>query len=121
VAYESGLVADPRALENRVGLATLALRRDDVRGALAEYDAIIAARPEFSAAYLGRAWTLIRLGRLDDAAAALDDARRLGGDSKTIERQSRLLSALRKPRTPLSEPTQPTQPNYTVGTPPKDP
>jgi tetratricopeptide (TPR) repeat protein len=106
VAYESGLVANPRALENRVGLATLALRRDDVRGALAEYDAIIAA------AYLGRAWTLIRLGRLDDAAAALDEARRRGGDAKTIERQSRLLAVLRKPRS---------APSDLAGAPPKDP
>ena len=93
VAYESGLVADPRALENRVGLATLALRRGDPRSALAEYDRLIEARPQFREGHLGRAWALALLGRYEDANGALDEASRLGADPAAIERQRRAIEA----------------------------
>jgi tetratricopeptide (TPR) repeat protein len=95
VAYESGLVADPGALENRIGLATLALRRDDARAALAEYDRILRDRPAYADGYLGRSWALVRLGRLDAAEAALDEASRRGADARVVERQRRLVTALR--------------------------
>ncbi len=95
VAYESGLVADPGALENRIGLATLALRRDDARAALAEYDRILRDRPAYADGYLGRSWALVRLGRLDAAEAALDEASRRGADARVVERQRRLVAALR--------------------------
>jgi tetratricopeptide (TPR) repeat protein len=93
-AYKSGLVADPAALENRIGLATLALKRGAPEEALREYDRVLAARPGFGDGYLGRAWALIALGRLGDAAESLDEARRHGADSRAIDRQERLLTAL---------------------------
>lgn len=94
-AYESGLKADPGALENRVGLATLALKEHQPAAALAQYDAIIAARPQFADARLGRSLALLELGRLDEAEKALDQARRLGADSRVVAAQRRLLQELR--------------------------
>jgi len=86
-AYRSGLLADPGALENRVGLATLALARGDLAAALVQYDAIAARRPNLADAQLGRSFALIGLGRFDDARRALDDAARLGGDRRVIAAQ----------------------------------
>ena len=94
VAYQSGLVAAPGALENRIGLATVALERGAPADALREYDAVVKARPRFGDGHLGRAWALMALGRLDDAARSLDEARRLGADARAIDRQSRLLTKL---------------------------
>jgi tetratricopeptide (TPR) repeat protein len=100
VAYESGLAANPAALENRVGLATIALRLGEAREALSQYDRLLKERPAFAAGHLGRAWALLLLGRLDDARAALDEARRRGVDepsiARAVERQEALLEALRK-------------------------
>lgn len=98
VAYESGLVADPRALENRVGLATLALAEHRPGSALAEYDRILAERPGYADGYLGRSWALLLLGRHDEARAALDDARRHGADRRATDRQAAALASLRDKR-----------------------
>jgi putative thioredoxin len=95
VAYRSGLQANPGALENRIGLATLALVTDDPEAALAQYDAIIALRPKFADAHLGRAWALLILGRLDDAQAALDTGARLGANPRVVTRQRELVKRLR--------------------------
>ena len=95
VAYRSGLAADPGALENRIGLATVALATDDPGAALAQYDAIIAARPKFADAHLGRSWALLILGRLDDAQAALDAGERLGANRRVVTRQRALVQRLR--------------------------
>jgi tetratricopeptide (TPR) repeat protein len=95
-AYRSGLVADPHALENRVGLATVALIRDDAAEALREYDLILAERPRFGDAWLGRSWALLRLGRLAEAEGALAEAERNGGDRAVITRQRRALAAAKK-------------------------
>ncbi len=94
-AYGAGLNADPKALENHIGLATLAVRANDGATALRHYDAVIAARPAFADAYLGRSWALLRLGRLADAQAALDEARRKGADARAAAAQGRLLARLR--------------------------
>jgi Flp pilus assembly protein TadD len=94
VAYQSGLVADPGALENRIGLATIALRRGDAGGALVEYDRVLAERPRFSAGYLGRAWALVALGRLVEARAALEEGRRRGADARVVARQVKLIDSL---------------------------
>lgn len=94
-AYRSGLLADPQAIANHVGLATLALVRGDASAALAEYDAIISARPKFADAHLGRSWALMRLGRLDDAQRALDRAQDLGASARPLGMQRRALAALR--------------------------
>lgn len=93
-AYRSGLVADPGALENRVGLATVALERGAPADALREYDFVVKARPAFGDGYLGRAWALIALGRYEEAAASLDEARRHGADARAIDRQTKLLTRL---------------------------
>jgi tetratricopeptide (TPR) repeat protein len=95
VAYQSGLRADPSALENHVGLATLALLRGDASGALAEYDALVLARPRFADAHLGRSWALMKLGRLDDAQRALDRAEELGASARPLGAQRRALASLR--------------------------
>jgi tetratricopeptide (TPR) repeat protein len=91
-AYRAGLLADPRALENRVGLATLALKRGDLAAALLQYDAIIEARPTFADAQLGRSFVLLGLRRFDEARHALDRAARLGASATIVARQRRELA-----------------------------
>jgi len=86
-AYRSGLLADPGALENRVGLATVALSRGDLSAALVQYDAIVERRPTLADAQLGRSFALIGLGRFDDARRALDEAERLGASPRVVARQ----------------------------------
>jgi Flp pilus assembly protein TadD len=90
-AYHSGLLADPGALENRVGLATLALSRGDLAAALVQYDAIAQLRPKLPDAQLGRSFALMGLGRFEDARHALDEAERLGGDPRVVSAQRREL------------------------------
>ncbi len=97
LAYQSGLRADPQALEDHVGLATVALLRGDAAAALGEYDAIVSTRPRFADAHLGRSWALMKLGRLDDAQRALDRAADLGASARPLAAQRRALSALRAP------------------------
>ncbi|HYP87189.1 MAG TPA: tetratricopeptide repeat protein, partial [Polyangiaceae bacterium] len=103
-AYRSGLLADPGALENRVGLATLALSRGDLSGALVQYDAIVARRPNLPDAQLGRSFALIGLGRFDEARRALDEAERLGASSRVIAAQRRELTR-RTSAYPLAQPS----------------
>jgi tetratricopeptide (TPR) repeat protein len=95
-AYRSGLMADPHALENRIGLATVALVRDDPDAALREYELILAERHRFGDAALGRSWALLRLGRLAEAESALAQAERSGGDRAVIARQRRAIAAAKK-------------------------
>ncbi len=94
-AYTAGLQADPKALENRLGLATLAVAEGDAAGALGHYDALARARPKNGDVQLGRAWALMKLGRLDEAESAIDQAERLGGSPGAIRAQRRLLGKLR--------------------------
>lgn len=96
-AYRSGLLADPAALENRVGLATLALSRGDLSGALVQYDAIVARRPKLADAHLGRSFALLGLGRFDEATRAIDEAARLGADPRAVAAQRRALTARTSP------------------------
>jgi tetratricopeptide (TPR) repeat protein len=90
-AYRSGLAADPNALECHLGLATVAVVRKDAPRALAEYDAIIARRPRFAPAHLGRAWALGTMGRREEARQSLDEAERLGGEPRSIREQRHFL------------------------------
>ena len=105
-AYHSGLMADPHALENRIGLATLAFVQERPSAALHEYDAILAERPKHADAMLGRSLALIMLGRFDEAERALTDAGALGASSAVIAKQRRLLAGARTglPKTPESAP-----------------
>jgi len=110
VAYESGLVADPKALENRLGLASLALDEGDGAKALVSYDAVLRARPGFADGYLGRSWALIMLGRFDEARLALAEARRRGGDARSIARQERLVDDLgTRSGAPTESPSSPSK------------
>ncbi|MFO7181428.1 MAG: tetratricopeptide repeat protein [Pseudomonadota bacterium] len=86
-AYTSGLAADPDDVDNRVGLATVSLLRDDPAGVLREYDALLARHPEVVDAHLGRSWALIRLARYTEAEEALRRAESLGADHEVVTRQ----------------------------------
>lgn len=97
-AYRSGLRADPEALANYIGLATVALVRKDPAAALEAYDAVLARRPKFADAFLGRSFALISLGRLDEAEAALDEGARLGANRAVVARQRRVIRELRDNR-----------------------
>ena len=94
-AYRSGLKADPQAVENRLGLATAAVTRDDPAAALEHYDALISVRPRFADGWLGRSWALLRLGRLDEAERALVAGQELGADRDVAARQRTLIQRLR--------------------------
>lgn len=95
-AYRSGLRADPEALANHIGLATVALVRKDPAAALAAYDAVLARRPKFADAFLGRSFALIALGRLDEAEEALEKGAHLGANRAVIARQRRAIAELRE-------------------------
>jgi Flp pilus assembly protein TadD len=86
-AYTVGIGADGQALENRLGLATVALRLNEPAAALEQYERLLEERPEFSEALLGKSWSLILLGRYASAEAVLREAERLGADRDSIARQ----------------------------------
>jgi tetratricopeptide (TPR) repeat protein len=102
-AYRAGLRVDPAALECHLGLATVAVMRDDPAGALVEYDLLAARRPRWAAAQLGRAWALGRLGRIEEARAAIAEAGRLGAEPALVARQLQFLqgTAARQTEAPL--------------------
>jgi tetratricopeptide (TPR) repeat protein len=92
-AYLAGIDADGRALENRLGLATVALRQSQPEAALDQYEQLLAARPKYTEALLGKSWALILMGEYSSAEAALVEAERLGGDRGSIARQRGELEA----------------------------
>ena len=94
VAYVSGLQANPKSTENRIGLASLALSADDLEGALHQYDSILEDRPGFADAHLGRSFVLMRLGRLKEARETLETGYRLGANPVVVARQRALLDRL---------------------------
>jgi tetratricopeptide (TPR) repeat protein len=96
-AYRSGLVASPRSFENRVGLATLALRRNDLASALREYDFIAAEWPDQPDVQLGRAYVLWRMGEEKAAEEALERARAAGADPKALARLERAVHGTTAP------------------------
>jgi hypothetical protein len=76
------------------------LVRRDASAALREYDAILAERPRFADAQLGRAWALAELGRFAEAERALTDAARLGASRAIVTRQRKALAARRNAHAP---------------------
>jgi tetratricopeptide (TPR) repeat protein len=95
-AYSAGLLAEPEALENRLGLATVALGTSRPAEALEQYDLIIAARPAHASAWLGRSWSLLLLGRLDEADASLREAEARRADAAVVEKQRAAISERRR-------------------------
>lgn len=91
-AYSEALAVDPGSVENYVGLASVALVREDYAGALRAYDALRAKRPELAAAELGRAYALAKLGRREEATRAIDRAEALGAPSKNVGRLRELVA-----------------------------
>lgn len=91
-AYREGLRADPKHDENLIGLATVAIMRDDAKSALAAYDALVGKHPSYAAGQLGRAWALAKLGRKDEARAAIDRAEQLGAPKANIDKQRAALA-----------------------------
>jgi len=92
-AYRAGTAADPRAPESFLGLATVAVARGDARAAVEAYDQVLARRPRFAAGELGRAWALGKLGRRDEARAAIDRAEALGAPPGNVAKQRAALDA----------------------------
>ncbi|HEY1960348.1 MAG TPA: tetratricopeptide repeat protein [Polyangiaceae bacterium] len=86
-AYREGLRVDPSHDENMLGLATVALMREDPAAALAAYDALVKKHPGYAAGELGRAWALAKLGRKNEARAALDRAESLGAPKINVQKQ----------------------------------
>jgi len=94
VAYDSGLHADPQSLENRIGLASLAITQGRFDEALRQYDAILEDRPRFADAHLGRSFALMKLGRYAEARDTLETGYRLGANRAVVARQRALLDRL---------------------------
>ena len=61
------LAADPANTFARYGLAMEYVKSADLPAAVAEFDALVANAPEYSAAYFHGGQTLEKMGRLDDA------------------------------------------------------
>jgi tetratricopeptide (TPR) repeat protein len=91
-AYRDGLRADPDHDENTIGLATVAILRNDPQAALSAYDTLVKKHPSYAAGHLGRAWALAKLGRKDEALSALDRAETLGAPKANIDKQRAALS-----------------------------
>jgi len=91
-AYKAATVADPKAPEGWLGLASVALVGGDAARALDAYDHVLALRPRFAAGELGRAWALAKLGRREEAARALDRAEELGAPAANVAKQRAALA-----------------------------
>lgn len=91
-AYRRVEQADPRRIEGKVGLATLALARHDHAAALVQYDALAQRRPRDSTFALARAYCLARLGRAAEAEEALRVAVELGASSAHVGKIRSLLA-----------------------------
>jgi cytochrome c-type biogenesis protein CcmH/NrfG len=121
-AYKKGLDADGSHPENWLGLASVAVMRDDAKGALVAYTALLNLRPSFGPAELGRAWALAKLGRPKDASAALDHAEALGAPRANIAKQRAALASppsvistsIQSTSTPTSTPTATSTPTSTT-------
>ena len=74
----------------------LGLPQREPRAALEQYEALIRERPTYTDAWLGKSWSLIALGELGAAEATLEQARALGADASSIERQRGAIAELRR-------------------------
>ncbi len=115
-AYEKGLQQDPKAIENLLGLASVAVVKGDAALALRRYDAILARRPSYAPASLGRAWALGKLHQMDAATQELDHALELGASPATVAKLRARLPHLDDPAPPRPpeepEPDSPDRPDF---------
>ncbi len=88
-AYEHGLERDPARLDNRLGLATVALRQGRPARALHHYRALVEARPGYVEGWLGVSWASIALHRFREAQEALTEASRRGASPAVVGQQRR--------------------------------
>jgi tetratricopeptide (TPR) repeat protein len=102
-AYRAATVADPKAPEGWLGLASVALVTGDAAAALDAYDHVMALRPRFAPGELGRAWALAKLGRKAEAARAIDRAEELGAPAANVARQRAALAGQGEPGVKDSE------------------
>lgn len=109
--YRKALAKHPDAVENWLGLATLALVKKDYAGALAAYESLARRRPESTQASLGRAYALAKLGRRDEAARELSHAESLGAPAAYVSKQ----------RAALAAPASPVPPRAPAESAPEDP
>jgi tetratricopeptide (TPR) repeat protein len=77
--------------ENLLGLATVAVLKEDAPAALAAYDALLVQRPRFGPGELGRAWALSKMGKKAEARRALDRAEELGASRASVAKQRAML------------------------------
>jgi tetratricopeptide (TPR) repeat protein len=97
-AYRGAAVADPASATPWLGLATVGIVRGDATLALSAYDAVLARKPRFAAAELGRAWALAKLGRKIEASDAIGKAEEMGAPAENVARQRAALAADGSPR-----------------------
>lgn len=104
-AYERGIAADPDHVANVLGLATLAALRGKPDVALKWYTELAERRPRSRGAWLGQAWALFELGRIDEAEARLGRARALGASRQVIDRMRAAWRARQRTK-PANAPNQ---------------
>lgn len=102
-AYRLSAERAPASIEGWMGMATAALRMDDAQAALVAYEQILARRPAFASAALGRAWCLLLLARYDEAERALAHAEELGAPKAYVAKQREELSRRRTASPPARE------------------
>jgi tetratricopeptide (TPR) repeat protein len=93
-AYRKAIALQPDAPELYLGIASVALKREDHAAALDAYTKLRALRPNLAVAELGRAYSLARLGRGADAKAAIDRAEQLGAPASNIAKLRELVASI---------------------------
>lgn len=94
-AYRLSSQKNPAAIDGWMGLATAALRSNDPAAALAAYDQVLARKPTFASAALGRSWCLMQLSRFDEAERAMAHAEELGAAPSFLKNQREELARRR--------------------------
>jgi putative PEP-CTERM system TPR-repeat lipoprotein len=87
---------DPQALEAKLAEATVTVHLRDPQGALELADSILASAPDNSEAYWLKGQALTRLGKLEDARAALDQSVTLADTTLTYRIARALINLQRQ-------------------------
>ncbi|MFK7989335.1 MAG: tetratricopeptide repeat protein [Sandaracinaceae bacterium] len=94
-AFREGIALHPRHRGLKLGLAALLINRGQHQAALALYDEVLASRPRFAPAHVGRGILLHELDRQDEAEAAFVEAVRVARDPAEYRERLRAYRALR--------------------------